>query len=172
MRPRAVAGSIIALLAIHAGTSLAAAQVAPAVPSKVGVAAGTLEAGGHKIVLAHAYALAESSESDPTYQVLLTDGAIAPEMLEKELARGGQALLKSGKLSGLALRVDAEGFVRTMVPYVGEMRGSTMLGSAGRLTTFAAQGKAVTGQASGTENVSGREWAYSASFNAGLVAAK
>src|SRR5688572_24115891 len=111
MRPRAVAGSIIALLAIHAGTSVAAAPAAPAVPSKVGVAAGTLEAGGQKIVLAHAYALAGSNESDPTYQILLTDGSIAPDMLEKELARGGQVLLKSGKLSGIALRVDAEGFV-------------------------------------------------------------
>jgi hypothetical protein len=165
-------GSALALvgMAISAGGTLRASQSAP-IALKPGVAAGTLQAGAQKVALAHAYALASSDAMGPIYQVLLTDGPIPPEMLAKELQRGGQTLLKSGKLSGISMLVGVDGFIRNIVPYLGDLRGSRMLSSAGKLTSFVVSAKAASGQGSmSIDSTMGQGWAYSASWNATLLA--
>jgi hypothetical protein len=101
------------------------------------------------------------------YQVVLTDSPVPPEALAKEIARGGQPMLKSGKLSGITLLVDDTGFVRNMVPFVGELRGSSMLASAGRLDSFAVTPSGTTGQGRKTlDQTVGQGWSYAASWNA------
>lgn len=160
------------VLTLGAG-GLTASQTARTLPSQPGVAVGTLQAGPAKIVLAHAYALASEDASGPIYRLLLTDGPIPPEMISKELQRGGQTLLKTGKLSGLSLLVGPDGFIRSIVPYAGQMRGSQMLASAGPLTSFAVKATTATGEGSLTsDRTMGQGWSYTVSFNAALVTEK
>jgi hypothetical protein len=135
-RSRIAACAVV--LAIASWTATAAlAQQAPAVPSTTGIAAGTVQLGKSTVALKHAYALGPMDMGGLLYQVVLTDSPIPPDALAKELARGGQSMLKSGKLSGVTLLIDDTGSVRNMVPYVGDLRGSKMLASAGRLESFA-----------------------------------
>lgn len=143
------------------------AQKAPAGAPAPGGAAGTLQLGKTTVTLKHAYALGPMEMGGKLYQVVLTDGPVPPDALAKELARGGQPLLKSGKLSGITLLVGETGFVRTMVPFVGDLRGSNMLASVGRLESFAITPTGLTGQ--GRQDIGqtmGQGWSYSASWNA------
>lgn len=161
-------GACAAVLALASWTAATAlAQQAPAVPSTSGVAAGTVQLGKTTVTLKHAYALGPMDMGGMLYQVVLTDSPVPPEALAKEIARGGQPMLKAGKLSGITLLVDDNGFVRNMVPFVGELRGSSMLASAGRLDSFAVTPSGTTGQGRKTlDQTVGQGWSYAASWNA------
>jgi len=142
----------------------------PALPAKPGIAAGAVKAGSASVTLAHAYALGPIDSGGTVYQIVLTNNPIPADALAKELARGGQSLLKSGKLQGIGMLVDESGFIRNIVPYIGELRGSSMLASAGQLESFAATARGVTGRGSKvTGDTMGQGWSYVASWNAALV---
>ena len=149
----------------------AVAQTAPAIPAKSGDAGGTVQAGKTIVTLKHAYALGPMDRGGQVYQVMLTDGPVPSEAVAKELALGGgQSLLRSSKLSGITLLVDSTGNVRNVVPFIGDLRGSKMLASAGKLDSFAVAPAGITGQ--GRKDVAdtmGQGWSYAASWNAGLV---
>ena len=148
----------------------AAAQTAPAIPAKAGEAAGTVQAGKTTVTLKHAYALGPLDRGGEVYQIMLTDGPVPREAVAKELAFGGQSLLRAGKLSGITLLVDSTGFVRTVVPFVGDMRGSQMLASAGELDQFSVARTGVKGQGHmKTSDTAGQGWSYAASWNAALT---
>ena len=143
----------------------------PAIPKQPGAAAGTVSAGTANVTLRHAYALGPIDWGGQVYQIVLTDKPIPKDAIGKELERGGQPLLKAGKLQGITLLVDDTGFVMNIVPYIGELRGSRMLASAGRLKAFAAGQGRTTGQGSATSEGTGQGWSYAASWNAALLAA-
>ena len=161
--------------------ALAAAASAPEqapapIPGKAGVAVGALKAGPVTVTLAHAYAsgpIDSFGDGDLLYMVVLTDRPIEESAIAGEIKRGGQALLQSGKLQGLALLVDSKGSIRNIVPYVGELRGNRMLASAGRLTSFTVQKDRVSGQGALTpEDTMQQGWSFAASWNATLLAAR
>lgn len=164
--------SSLALLLLTAWVGMAPVGQLPAtavIPPQVGVASGTVQAGKLNVTLRHAYASGPIDSGGTVYQIVLTDSPIPPEALSKELERGGQQLLKTGKLSGIALLVDDTGFIRNMVPFIGELRGSRMLASAGQLQAFRVTPPHVTGQGRATpEQTSGQGWSYAASWNAAL----
>ena len=174
MRQRVMRTGLVmtsALAVVLAGAAVAARQgSAPAIPGKPGLAAGAVQAGATKITLAHAYASGPLGEDDPIYQIVLTDTPLPTNAIAKELERGGQSLLRSGKVSGVALLVDASGFVRSMAPFVGsDLRGSQMLASVGQLAAFAVKDGRVTGQgALTTGQTMSQGWSYAASWNATL----
>jgi len=185
-----LACSVPAGLAAHASSpapkgaalgTLAAAAPAPKqapalIPEKAGVAVGALKAGPVTVTLAHAYAsgpIDSFGDGDLLYMVVLTDRPIEASAIAGEIKRGGQALLQSGKLQGLALMVDAKGFIRNIVPYVGELRGNRMMASAGRLTSFTVHKERVSGQGSLTpKDTMQQGWSFAASWNATLLAAR
>ena len=163
---RSVGMAVCAAVAIGVVTL---AQSAPAIPVKVGVASGTVQAGATKITLAHAYVAGPIGEDDPLYQVVLTDAALPEESVGKELSRGGQSLMRAGKVSGIAILVDATGFARNVVPFIGELRGNKMLASGGQLASFAAKEGRATGQgALTTAQTMNQGWSYAASWNAAV----
>jgi hypothetical protein len=149
----------------------AIAQTAPAIPAKSGDAAGTVQAGNTIVTLKHAYALGPMDRGGQVYQIMLTDGPVASDAVAKELALGGgQSLLRSSKLSGITLLVDSTGFVRTVVPFIGDIRGSQMLASAGKLDSFAVAPTGITGQGrKSTADTMGQGWSYAASWNAAVT---
>ena len=161
---------MIAAVTVFAVAFAAAAQSPPPVPAKVGAAAGIVEAGAKKITLAHAYVAGPIGDDDPLYQVVLTDAPIPEDAIEKELLhRGGQALLRAGKINGIALTVDGTGFIRNVRPFVGELRGNQMLASAGQLAAFAAKEGRSTGQGILTSAQTMKQgWSYAASWNAAV----
>jgi hypothetical protein len=170
-----VGGWTVAALVFGVGLTTAAAtatQSAPPVPQKIGTASGTVQAGTTKITLTHAYASGPMGEGDPVYQIVLTDAALPDDALAKELLhRGGQTLLRAGKINGIAILVDKTGFARNVVPFVGQLRGNQMLASAGQLTAFAADEGRTTGQGSLTAAQTAKQgWNYSASWNAAVRA--
>ncbi len=151
---------------------LAIAQAPPAIPAKAGEAAGTVQAGKVTVNLKYAYAMGPlDAPADPVYQIVLTDAPIPPEALAAELKnRGGQRLLRTSKVSGISMLVDSKGFLRNIVPFVDEMRGSPMLASAGDLDKFAMTPAGITGQGKkGLADKGGQGWSYAASFNAALI---
>jgi len=157
--------SSIGLCAVHA---VAFAQALPAVPAKVGDAAGTLQAGKTSVTLKHAYAM----PVDDAYHVMLTDTPVPADMLARELKLGGgQTMLRQKKASGLFMIVAKDGFVRTLIPFVGDdIRGSNSMASVGKLDGFAATPSNVTGQGSRTlAQTMNQGWSYTAGFNAALV---
>ena len=157
--------AVLALAGWTAATALA--QQVPAVPPSAGVAAGAIQLGKTTVTLKHAYALGPMDMGGMLYQVVLTDSPVPPEALAKEIARGGQPMLKAGKLSGITLLVDDTGFVRTMVPFVGDLRGGSMLASAGKLESFAVTPNGLTGQGrKQIDQTVGQGWSYAASWNA------
>lgn len=157
--------AVLALAGCTAATALA--QQAPAIPSSPSLAAGTLQLGKTTVTLKHAYALGPMDMGGKLYQVVLTDSAVPPDALAKELARGGQPLLKAGKLSGITLLVDDTGFVRNMVPFVADLRGSSMLASVGKLESFAVTPNGLTAQGrKQIDQTVGQGWSYAASWNA------
>ena len=162
---RNLAWSIV-LCVVHAA---AFAQPAPTVPAKAGEAAGTLQAGKTSVALRHAYAM----QVNDAYHVMLTDTPVPADMLAKELKLGGgQTMLRQKKASGVFIVVAAkDGFVRTLVPFVGDdMRGGNSMASVGNLQSFAATPAAVSGQGSQTPaQTMGQGWSYAASFNAALA---
>jgi len=164
-RTMTIAAVTVFMLAVGA-----AAQSPPPVPAKVGAAAGTVEAGAKKITLLHAYVAGPIGEDDSLYQVVLTDAPIPDDAIGKELLhRGGQALLRAGKVNGIALTVDGTGFIRNIVPFIGELRGNQMMASAGRLTVFAAKEGHSTGQGMLTSAQTTKQgWSYAASWNAAV----
>jgi hypothetical protein len=173
MTQSGVGGWAIAALVSCVGLTAAAAtatQSAPPVPQKIGTASGMVQAGTTKITLTHAYASGPIGEGDPVYQIVLTDAPVPDDALPKELLhRGGQTLLRSGKINGIAILVDKTGFARNVVPFVGQLRGNQMLASAGQLKTFAADEGRATGQGSLTAEQSAKQaWSYSASWNAAV----
>jgi len=152
--------------------SVAARQAPPPVPAKAGVAAGTVTAAGKTITLTHAYV---GADADGNYEVVLTDTPLPDAAIATEVkSRGGQQLLRQGKASGISMLVDAKGFIRNIIPFIGEnLRGNTMQASAGDLATFKASATSVTGQGSKTAaQTSGQGWSYSASWNAVPVVVK
>lgn len=122
-------------------------------------------------MLTHAYAVL-ASDARPDYYVVLTDGPIPPEMVAKDLQRNGRTLLQSGKLSGISMLLNAEGFLLNIIPFIGDIRGTLMLGSAGSLTSFVVGAKAVTGQGTMDTKTTGQGWSYSAGWNATLLTTK
>jgi hypothetical protein len=149
----------------------AIAQTPLAIPTKLGDAAGTLQAGKTVVTLKHAYALGPLDRGGEVYQIMLTDGPVPPGALAKELALGGgQSLLRSSKLSGITLLVDSTGFVRSVVPFIGDIRGEKMLASAGKLDRFSVAPAGITGQGrKGASDTMGQGWSYAASWNAALT---
>jgi hypothetical protein len=149
----------------------AVAQTPPAIPAKSGEAAGTVQAGKTMVTLKHAYALGPMDRGGQVYQIMLTDGPVPPEALAKELALGGgQSLLRSSKLSGITLLVDADGFVRNATPFIGDIRGSKMLASGGKLDSFAVAPTGIKGQGrKGAADTQGQGWSYAASWNAAVT---
>ncbi len=158
------------LLAAACGASLfaAAGQAPAAIPAKADTATGTLKAGATSVNLAFSYAASFVNFGETLYQVILTEAPVAPDSLAKELlSRGGQPLLRGGKLSGIALTIGPDGLVRNMVPFIGaDLRGSKMLSSVA-LTSFTIVGGRVTGQAAmPIDRTGGQGWSVSASWNA------
>ena len=149
----------------------ATAQTAPAIPAKSGEAAGTVQAGSTVVTLKYAYALGPMDRGGAVYQIMLTDGPVPSDAVAKELALGGgQSLLRSAKLSGITLLVASDGFVRNMAPFIGDLRGSKMLASAGRLDTFAVAPTGVTGQGrKSTADTMQQGWSYAASWHAAVT---
>jgi hypothetical protein len=161
----------LVLAALVLMTASAAESQAPApIPAKTGVAIGTLKAGSTTVTLAYAYAAGPIDSGGKLYIVELTDQPIPDAAIAGELKRGGgQGLLRSGKLRGLSMYVDETGFVQTIVPFAGELRGEKMMASAGRLATFAIKAGQVTGQGAMTPDQTMQQgWSYAASFNATL----
>lgn len=160
-------GTVVTVVALSVVAT--ARQGAPPVPDKSGVAAGSIKYGTATVVLTHAYASGPFESGGALYMVVLTDRPIPEASIAAETKRGGQALLRAGKLQGISLMVDATGFVRNMVPYIGELQGSKMIASAGRLASFVVRGGRVTGQGSMTaDRTMGQGWSYAASWNATL----
>jgi hypothetical protein len=146
---------------------------APAIPSAPGVAAGTVALGSATVTLAHAYAMARTEFDETLYQIVLTDKPVPADALARELARGGQPLLKAGKLSGISLLVDTSGHVRNIVPYVGDLRGEKMLAGGGSLAAFAVKGTLLSAQAVfGTDRTVGQGWSFTGSWTATLPPSK
>jgi hypothetical protein len=158
-----------ALLAASVGASANQAKP-PAIPAAAGTASGTVQAGPLTITLAHAYVSGPLDPDDVVYQVVLTDAPLPEAAIDRELRNGGgQALLRAGKVSGISLLVDAKGFVRNVVPFIGsDLRGSRMLASAGTLPSFTVKGGRATGQGQQTTEQTNQGWSYSASWNATL----
>jgi hypothetical protein len=165
------AASLIALAACLVAATTANAQPAPAIPAKPGEAAGTLVVGKTTVTLKHAYATGPADRGGPVYDVMLTDGPVPPEILAKGLGIGGaKALLNSGKLSGITLLVGADGFLRNVIPFAGDLRGEKMLASAGRLDSFAVTSNGLTGQGrKALADTMGQGWSFSASWNAAVA---
>ncbi len=160
--------------AVLATMLMAVTQGAPPIPAQVGTAAGSVEVGTTKITLTHAYVSGPIGEDDPVFQIVLTDAPLPAEAVEKELLhRGGQALLRAGKANGIAILVDATGGVRNIRPFIGELRGTQMLASAGRLQAFTAKEGRATGQGTlTTGQTMNQGWSYTASWNAAVRAPK
>lgn len=155
----------IGVCAVHA---VAFAQAAPAVPAKPGEAAGTLQAGKTTVALKYSYAM----PFDDAYHVMLTDTPVPAEMLAKELKLGGgQSMLRQKKASGVFMIVAKDGFVRTLIPFVGDdIRGNNSMASVGKLDSFAATPSSVSGQGARTlAQTMNQGWSYAASFNAALA---
>lgn len=163
---------IFAALSIVA-TSVTFAQSVPAVPAKAGEAAGTLQAGKTTVTLKHAYARGPIEAAGKVYYVMLTDGPVPADQLANELrVGGGQGSMRSGKLSGLFLVVSGDGFVRTLIPFIGtdSLRGGSSMASAGNLESFKVTDAGVTGQGKrALADTMGQGWSYGASFNAALI---
>jgi hypothetical protein len=86
---------------------------------------------------------------------------------------GGQRLRRTGKVSGISMLVDGNGFLRNIIPFVGESRGNSMLSRAGTLAAFTASAKSVTGQGAMTAaQTMSQGWSYAASWNAVPVVVK
>jgi hypothetical protein len=164
------AASLLAVAACLGAAAPAFAQPAPAIPAKPGEAAGTVQVGKTTVTLKHAYATGPSDRGGPVYEVMLTDGPVPPEILAKGLGIGGaKALLNSGKLSGITLLVGADGFLRSIIPFAGEVRGDKMLASAGKLDSFAVTSSGLTGQGrKSPADTMGQGWSYAAGWNAAL----
>ena len=160
---------LAALLTVGAAVSAFQAKP-PVIPAAAGVATGMVQAGQLKVALAHAYVSGPIGTDDPVYQVVLTDTPLPEAAIAKELVHfGGQGMLRAAKVSGISLLVDATGFVRNVVPFIGaDLRGSRMIASAGSLTSFAVKGGHVTGQGQQTAEQTNQGWSYSASWNATL----
>lgn len=155
-------------------TSFAFAQTAPAIPAKSGEAAGTLQAGKTTVTLKHAYARGPvAAGNSNVYYVMLTDGPVAADQLPNELrVGGGQGSMRSGKLSGVFLVVASDGFVRTLIPFIGtdSLRGGSTMASVGNLDSFKVTDAGVTGQGKrALADTMGQGWSYGASFNAALI---
>lgn len=160
----------LGVAALTGVTALAQTAATPAMPTTLGTAAGNLRVGSVTVSLKHAYALASTMADEPIYQIVLTDAAVPADALARELARGGQPLLKAGKLSGLSLLVGPDGSIRSIVPYIGELRGSQMLASAGSVDGFKATATSVIGQSSrDASRTAGQGWSYAAGWNAALA---
>jgi hypothetical protein len=166
--PRALL-SLLTLAVAIAAAMPAWAQPSPAIPAKPGEAAGTVVMGNTMVTLKYAYASGPEDAGDPVYQIMLTDGPVPPDVLAKGGAtKGANGLLRSGKLSGISMLVDAKGFLRNIIPFVGDLKGNKMLASAGRLDKFTATPTGLTGQGRmGTSDTGNQGWSYAASFNAG-----
>jgi hypothetical protein len=167
-RPHTIAAAL-GLCLLHALDAIA--QTAPAIPAKPGDAAGTVQAGKTVVALKHAYALGPLDRGGEVYQIMLTDGPVPPDLLARELALGGgQSLMRSSKLSGITLLVDSTGFVRSVVPFVGDIRGEKMLASVGKLDRFSVGPAGITGQGRrGAADTAGQGWSYAASWNAAIT---
>jgi len=162
-----VAAGLVASFTVAALAQLA---TAPGIPAAPGTAAGSVQLGKATVALTHAYAHAFTMFDQLVYQIVLTDGPIPPEALARELARGGQSLLKGSKLSGLSILVGPDGSIRNIVPYIGDLRGSQMLASAGSVDAFKASGTTVVGQSSrDSTRTMGQGWSYTASWNAAVT---
>lgn len=168
-RQRSIFAAVLGFWLLQAGGAIAQAQ--PAIPVKAGEAAGTVEAGKTVVTLKYAYALGPMDRGGQVYQIMLTDGPVPSAAVAKELAvGGGQSLLRSSKLSGITLLVDSDGFVRTMVPFIGDLRGSQMLASAGKLDRFLVAPTGITGQGrKGMTDTMQQGWSYAASWNAAVT---
>ncbi len=167
---RPMSAAILALAALVLTSSAVSAQ-APPVPALPGIAAGTVTVGSTTITLAHAYV---GALADGLYEVVLTDAPVPPADIAVEVkSGGGQRLLRSGKVNGISMLVDGQGFLRNIIPFVGELRGGSMLSSAGTLTAFAASAAGVTGRGNMTAaQTMGQGWSVAASWNAVPVAVK
>jgi hypothetical protein len=164
------AASTIALAACALATMSAMAQPAPAIPVKPGEAAGTVVLGKTTVTLKYAYASLAEGAGEPSYQIMLTDAPVPPDVLAKGVAtKGANGLLRSGKLSGISMLVSAKGFLYNIIPFVGELQGSKMLGSAGSLEKFAVTPAGLTGQGRMDAAGTSQGWSYSASFNAAVA---
>ena len=146
------------------------AQGVPAIPAKPGTAAGTVQAGGATVKLVHAYASGPIDWGGTVYQIVLTDAPVAESALAKELQpKGGLTLLRSRKVSGVALLIDDSGLIRNLIPFIGDLRGSAMLSSAGSVSSFAVRDGRVVGQHQrSADSTMGQGWSYAASWNAVL----
>ncbi len=143
------------------------AQPAPALAAKAGEAVGTVQVGKTTVTLKYAYASGPADPGDSVYQIMLTDGPVPPDVLARGLGMGGaKALLQSGKLAGITMLISAEGFLRNIIPFAGDLRGEKMLASAGRLDSFVVTPNGVTGQ--GRKVSAGQGWSFAASFNAAV----
>ena len=77
------------------------------------------------------------------------------------------------RLSGISMLVDGQGFLRNIIPFVGDLRGNSMLSSAGTLAAFTTGPKGVTGQGTmNTAQTMSQGWSYAASWNAVPVVIK
>ena len=82
---------------------------------------------------------------------------------------GGQKLMRAGKLDGVLLNVDETGFVRVVIPFIDNIRGSQSLMNATRLPAFSVRDGVITGQASYLKE-RGQGWNLTASWRAKAIA--
>ena len=156
-----------AILLAGLASSPASAQApatGPATALKPGTAAGTLTVGTTTVPLTHAYVAGPTSD---LYVVELTDRPIPEEALAAELRRGGgQGFLRTGKAQGLLFYLSDKGFVVTVIPFAGDLRGEKMLGSLDAFDTFTiAAGQAMGAGAIPAEKTN-QGWSFTARFAA------
>jgi hypothetical protein len=169
LKPFLKFGGVVTAVGCGLVTIATARQAAAPVPEKPGVAVGSIKRGSAIVTLTHAYTSGPFESGGPLYMVVLTNGPIPEAAIAAETKIGGQPLLRAGKLQGIALMVDSTGFVRNMVPFIGELQGNKMIASAGQLTSFTVRGGRVTGQGSMTaDRTMDQGWSYAASWNATL----
>lgn len=169
--PRHAFAAGVAVAVLTFTSSAVSARQTPPVPAKPGVAAGTVTVAGTTITLAHAYV---GALADGLYEVVLTDAPVPQADIAVEVkSGGGQRLLRAGKVNGISMLVDDKGSLRNIMPFAGELRGNSMLASAGTLAAFTASAKSVTGQGSmTTAQTMSQGWSYAASWNAVPVVVK
>jgi hypothetical protein len=162
---RWIAAAILSAgLAAPPAAAQAPATTPPAAALEPGTASGTLTVGTTTVNLTHAYVAGPTSD---LYVVELTDRPIPEEALAAELRRGGgQGFLRSGKAQGLLFYLTDKGFVVTVIPFAGDVRGDRMLGSLDSFDSFTIAAGRATGAGAITAEKTNQGWSFKGRFAA------
>ena len=162
----AVTATLLAGLAAATVGAQAPATTPAAAALKPGTASGTLTVGTTTVNLTHAYVAGPTSD---LYVVELTDRPIPEEALAAELRRGGgQGFLRSGKAQGLLFYLSDKGFVVTVIPFAGDVRGDRMLGSLDAFDPFTIAAGQATGAGAISAEKTNQGWSFKGRFAAAV----